>query len=109
MLLYKGERAGIMVLEQEESYTSKADFLSMNTIPVYNEEEEVRPVFSGRRIQRGLYRSGNGTVLNADINAAANILRKADERAFQNVKDFIFLEQPIMMTYRALNPASKNM
>ena len=109
MLLYKGERAGIMVLEQEESYTSKADFLSMDTIPVYNEEEEVRPVFSGRRIQRGLYRSGNGTVLNADINAAANILRKADERAFQNVKDFTYLEQPVMMTYRALNPAPKNM
>lgn len=31
---------------------------------------------SGRRIKRGLYRSKNGSLVNADIQAAANILRK---------------------------------
>ena len=32
--------------------------------------------FSGKRIQRGLYRHYDGTITNADINGAANILRK---------------------------------
>lgn len=76
MLKYKGRRAGIRVIEQEESYTSKADYLIGDPIPVYGKEEGM-PVFSGARIKRGLYRSGTGRVLNADINAAANILRKA--------------------------------
>ncbi|WP_051056107.1 hypothetical protein [Cylindrospermum stagnale] len=31
---------------------------------------------SGRRIERGLYRSENGSIVNADLNGAANILRK---------------------------------
>ncbi|MCP1111129.1 hypothetical protein NK118_12810, partial [Lachnospiraceae bacterium PAL227] len=35
------------------------------------------PIFSGNRIKRGLYASGSGAVLNADVNAAANIMRKA--------------------------------
>lgn len=32
--------------------------------------------FSGRRVRRGLYRSADGTLINADINGAVNILRK---------------------------------
>jgi transposase len=29
-----------------------------------------------KRIERGLYRSANGSIVNADLNGAANILRK---------------------------------
>ena len=42
-----------------------------------NTAKEEKENFSGKRIQRGLYRTSDGTVLNADINGAANILRKA--------------------------------
>ena len=59
----------------EESYTSKADFLLADVIPVYRKEKG-EPIFSGKRIRRGLYRSGNGQIFNADVNGAANILRK---------------------------------
>ena len=75
MIRYKAERAGILVEEQEESYTSKASFLDSDHIPVYG--DTVRDdAFSGSRIHRGLYRSKDGILINADINGAANILRK---------------------------------
>ena len=32
---------------------------------------------SGKRIKRGLYRSAQGLTLNADVNGAANIIRKS--------------------------------
>ena len=80
MLRYKLEEKGIALVETEESYTSKADFLAGDPMPVYGKEEkteEGRAVkFSGKRIRRGLYRHWDGTVSNADINGAANILRK---------------------------------
>ena len=68
---------GVTVVRNEESYTSKASFLDSDDIPVYAEGDETKHHFSGKRIQRGLYRSSDGIVLNADINGAANILRKA--------------------------------
>jgi len=37
---------------------------------------KTKPVFSGKRIKRGLYRSSDGHLINADINGAANIGRK---------------------------------
>lgn len=32
--------------------------------------------YAGRRVKRGLFRSENGTFINADLNGALNILRK---------------------------------
>ena len=80
MLRYKLEEKGIALLETEESYTSKADFLAGDWMPVYGKERDAgeREIlqFSGKRIRRGLYRHWDGTISNADINGAANILRK---------------------------------
>ena len=73
-LRYKCQLRGITVVMQEESYTSKASFLDNDDIPVYSEVEN--PKFSGGRIKRGLYRSGNGQLINADVNGSYNILRK---------------------------------
>lgn len=75
MITYKAEDKGIKVIEQEESYTSKASALDFDEIPVYQDGKERIP-FSGKRIHRGLYRSGTGIIINADINGASNILRK---------------------------------
>jgi putative transposase len=87
MIQYKAERNGIKVIIREESYTSKASFIDDDFIPNYN--ETTTPVFSGKRIKRGLYKSGNGVVINADLNGAANILRKEFPDAFKlaNKKD----------------------
>ena len=73
-LQYKCQLRGITVVAQEESYTSKASFLDNDTIPVYGETEN--PEFSGRRIKRGLYKTRNGLLINADVNGSYNILRK---------------------------------
>ena len=77
MIELKACEYGVTVVRNEESYTSKASFLDSDDIPVYAEGDGTKHHFSGKRIQRGLYRTSDGTVLNADINGAANILRKA--------------------------------
>ena len=46
----------------------------MPTLSSKNNNKE--HIFSGKRVKRGLYKSKNGTLLNADVNGAANILRK---------------------------------
>lgn len=75
MLRYKLEEYGIRLILTEESYTSKADFLAMDQIPVYGKEES-DVSFSGKRIKRGLYQHRDGSISNADINGAGNTMRK---------------------------------
>lgn len=75
-LVYKLEQEGIAVVLTEESYTSKASSLDLDDIPVYQKGVVPGASFSGRRIKRGLYRSGSGVLLNADANGAVNIVRK---------------------------------
>ena len=74
-LTYKCLAKGIKVVEQEESYTSKASFLDEDEIPVYENVQD-KPRFSGRRISRGLYKAKDGKMLNADVNGSYNILVK---------------------------------
>jgi putative transposase len=80
MLTYKAELVGIQVRITEESYTSKASFLDADPLPVYGAQDI--PAFSGRRVKRGLYRAGDGRHINADVNGAYNIIRKALPDAF---------------------------
>lgn len=69
------EQYGIAFVETEESYTSKASFLDLDTLPTFGAKPEGwQP--SGKRVKRGLYRSSNGTKINADCNGAGNIIRK---------------------------------
>lgn len=70
------DRYGIAFVEQEESYTSKSSFVDGDPIPVYNADNPVEFKGSGKRIKRGLYRTKKGWLINADINGAANILKK---------------------------------
>jgi len=74
-LTYKCLARGIEVVEQEESYTSKASFVDQDEIPTYGESDK-KPAFSGKRVSRGLYRTKNGFLLNADVNGSYNILVK---------------------------------
>ena len=72
-IAYKASIVGIKVVFTEEAYTSKASFLDRDPLPVYGEAE---PIFSGKRVKRGLYRAADGRLLNADVNGSANIGRK---------------------------------
>ena len=73
-------RYGMNYIEQEESYTSKASFLDLDELPVFDVETPYTGTFSGKRIRRGLYRSKSGRLINADVNGAANILRKSKQK-----------------------------
>ena len=83
MLEYKARWVGIDVILPEESYTSRASFLGLDSIPVYGKIEKY-PVFTGKRIKRGLYKTSVGQLINSDVNAAYNILSKALPNAFSN-------------------------
>jgi putative transposase len=82
MLSYKAALVGIRVIITEESYTSKASFLDADPLPVYDAQCQEPPVFSGRRVKRGLYRAADGTPIHADVNGAYNIIRKVAPEAF---------------------------
>lgn len=83
ILTWQAERHGIRVLRQEESYTSKANFLGNDVIPVYGKNDGSAK-FTGKRVHRGLYQTNDGITINADINGSANILRKGVPNAFKN-------------------------
>lgn len=74
-LIYKCAMVGINVEIVKESYTSKCSFLDGETI-------EKHETYLGKRIHRGLFRSAQGILINADVNGSYNILRKCKPKAF---------------------------
>ncbi len=66
---YKSKLIGIDVILEKESYTSKCSFLD-------NESIQKHKNYAGKRINRGLFRSNKGIVINADVNAGYNIIKK---------------------------------
>ena len=74
MLSYKCKLVGINVIVIEESYTSKCSFID-------NEEIKKKETYLGERTKRGLYRSKDGRLINADINGSYNIMRKGLKKA----------------------------
>lgn len=88
ILRYTAAKAGIPVVLREESYTSKASLLDLDTIPAYKKGDTINHTFSGKRVRRGLYKTNSGFFINADINGAGNILRKEYPYAYdgQNMK-----------------------
>ena len=74
-LKYKCELVGIILVECEESYTSKCDALAFEAI-------KKQDVYLGKRVKRGLFQSSIGKLINADVNGALNILRKVISDSF---------------------------
>lgn len=68
-LISKCEEHGITCHAQEESHTSKCSFLDREL--VCHQEE-----YKGKRVKRGLFKTSQKVLLNADSNGGANILIK---------------------------------
>jgi putative transposase len=68
-ITYKAELEGIKVFLNEESYTSKCSFFDDEKIGKHE-------IYKGKRTKRGLFITNKGVKLNADVNAAFNILKK---------------------------------
>lgn len=78
-LRYKALLAGINFMTVEESYTSKTSFLDREKLHSYKHKDSRAPknyTFLGSRFTRSLFRSKEGHVIHADINASFNIIRK---------------------------------
>lgn len=69
MLKYKLALEGIKLVTVEESYTSKCSSLDKEDVCKHN-------TYVGTRVHRGLFETGDNTLINADINGAINIMRK---------------------------------
>ena len=74
-IVYKARNVGINVILTEESYTSGTSFLDGESPKkeFYNKK---------RRIYRGLFVSNNGISINADVNAAYQIMKKVFPNVF---------------------------
>ncbi len=67
---YKSKLVGIQFKITDEPYTSKCSFLD-------NEQIKKHKRYLGKRISRGLFKASDGTIINADVNAGYNIMKKA--------------------------------
>jgi putative transposase len=75
MVQYKAQLVGIEVVLIDESFTSKCSALDNESIAKHD-------IYMGKRVKRGLFQSSKGIKINADVNAAMNILRKVVPTAF---------------------------
>lgn len=76
-LKYKSENVGIRFIETEESYTSGTSFLDSEEPCKVNYDKS-------RRVYRGLFKSNNGTLINADLNGAYQIIKKVFPNEFSD-------------------------
>ncbi|NEO52046.1 MAG: IS200/IS605 family element transposase accessory protein TnpB [Okeania sp. SIO3B5] len=99
MLTYKAQLRGIKVIITEESYTSQSSCLDGDDLPKYGDK---KPKFSGKRVTRGLYKTREKKLLNADVNGSFNIIKKVIPDVFdQGIKGLPFnpvVVDPLRMT-----------
>lgn len=65
----------IRFVQTEEANTSAASYLDGDSLPEHGQKPDGWKA-SGKRTKRGLYRTADKSLVNADLQASANILRK---------------------------------
>ena len=91
-LILKALEYGINIIEINESYTSVSSFYD-------NDEIEKDKPRSGKRIKRGLYKRKDGTIINADINAALNMIKKYKRNSNDTVIKYL-MSSGLTIPYR---------
>jgi putative transposase len=107
ILKYKGLLKDIVVIEVEESYTSKTSFIDNEELRVFNNEEERnltqgdksqlskgKKKLVGKRINQKFI-SKNKKVIHADVNGSFNIVRKV-------LLNFSYKEEIINLSYELM-------
>ncbi|WP_069471117.1 RNA-guided endonuclease InsQ/TnpB family protein [Candidatus Marithrix sp. Canyon 246] len=92
LVKYKFEQQNGIVVINEESYTSKASALDGDELPKFSKRSNKKPDFSGKRVKRGLYKTLQGLLINADVNGALNIIKKVAKNSLDDLvsdKQFI--------------------
>ena len=82
LIKYKAKKAGIKVIMVNESYTSGCSCLDGEKVGknAYNKK---------RRISRGMFRSNQGILINADVNGAYNILYKFTKTSAKSISKYV--------------------
>ena len=89
-LKYKCENAGIKYIETEESYSSGTSFL--------DGEEPIKQNYDkSRRIERGLFKSSSGLLINSDVNGSLQIMMKVFPNAFNERYEIEAFLTPIVI------------
>ncbi|QNQ84467.1 IS200/IS605 family element transposase accessory protein TnpB [Lactobacillus sp. PV037] len=84
LIKYKANLVGITVIATNEAYTSQTSFLDQEK-PCWNngnnsrKKQGIHP--ANRRIHRGLFKSNDGKLINADVNGAFQIIKKVFPKA----------------------------
>ena len=107
ILKYKGLLKDIVVIEVEESYTSKTSFIDNEELRVFNKEvnkdltqgdenqlSKNKLKLSGKRINRKFI-SKDGKIIHADVNGSFNIVRKI-------LLNFEFNKETINLSYELM-------
>ncbi len=89
------------MITTEESYTSKASALDGDELPVY--QRNTKHLFSGKRIKRGLYKSGAGRLIIADVNGSINIARKVIPNFMNGIEALPFMPVVLELWTETIN------
>ena len=103
ILKYKAMLNDILVVETEESYTSKTSFIDNEDLAEYNKTTQgTKSQLSGKRIHQ-VFITKNKIKLHADINGSFNIVRKV-------LKSFQYDKEKMSLSYQLveLNLKGKN-
>ena len=86
LIKYKAKKAGIKVIMVNESYTSGCSCLDGEKVgkSFYNKK---------RRISRGMFKSNQGILINADVNGAYNILYKFTKTSAKSISEYVTYSQ----------------
>ena len=76
-LQYKCENVGIKYIENEESYSSGTSFLD-------GEEPNKQNYNKSRRVERGLFKTNTGLLINSDVNGSYQIMMKVFPNAIKD-------------------------
>jgi putative transposase len=85
----KAKSLGVKVVFINESYTSKCSYYDREDICEHE-------YYLGRRVNRGLFRTSEGKLVNADVNGAANIARKYNKDLFDDYRLFFKIPERIL-------------
>ena len=86
LIKYKAKKVGINVILINESYTSGCSCLDGEKVGKTNYKKS-------RRISRGMFRSNQGILINADVNGAYNILYKFTKTSAKSISEYVVYSQ----------------
>ena len=88
----KCKEYSIAFISQEESYTPKCSFID-------NEPIMKHETYLGSRVKRGLFKTSKNILCNADVQAAANILRKVVPKVLWTDGIEGYIVSPVMLKH----------